>query len=223
MHTYSLLFERNNSCMKTSRFSPERDRSTITSSWRRSSGRVQPHRLFAPFSVLLEAILANQSIRSGEGDRLQATERCDWSSYGGRLGDPRSRLLKSGDGERGFAFTRKNLCHSFNGAAHQHPAFPRDRNARFDSLRRRINFILRLSSCTRALRRFSRRVLSRSSAFRESLNVVDRRVDAFVIFFLCPFDRSRKMFIPNEYWEFILNSGTLIKNFPLKGLILFRY
>lgn len=156
MHT-SLLFERNNSCMKTSRFSPERDRSTITSSWRRSSGRrrVQPHRLFAPFSALLEAILANQSIRSGEGDRLQATERCDWSSYGGRLGDPRSRLLKSGDGERGFAFTRKNLCHSFNGAAHQHPAFPRDRNARFDSLRRRINFILRLSSCTRALRRFS--------------------------------------------------------------------
>jgi len=43
----------------------------------------------------------------------------------GRLGDPRSRLLKSGDGERGFAFTRKNLCHSFNGAAHRHPAFPR--------------------------------------------------------------------------------------------------
>lgn len=114
------------------------------------------------FSALLEAILASRSIRS-EGDRLQATERCDWSSYGGQLGDPRSRLLKSGDGERGFAFTRKNLCHSFNGAAHRYPAFPRDCNARFDSLRGRINFILRLSSCTRALRRFSPEECSREA------------------------------------------------------------
>lgn len=81
----------------------------------------------------------------------------------GRLRDPRSRLLKSGDGERGFAFTRKNLCHSFNGAAHWHPAFPRDCNVRFDSLRRRINFILRLSSCTRALRRFSPEECSREA------------------------------------------------------------
>lgn len=98
---------------------------TTTSSWRRSSGRcrVQPHRLLAPFPHSSRAILAIRSIRWGEGDRLQAMRLIELR---GQLGDPRSRLLKSGDGERGFAFTRKNLCHSFNGAAHRHPAFLRD-------------------------------------------------------------------------------------------------
>ena len=114
------------------------------------------------FSALLEAI---RSIRSGEGCKRPVAS--NWAmgliELRGRLRDPRSRLLKSGDGERGFAFTRKNLCHSFNGAAHWHPAFPRDCNVRFDSLRRRINFILRLSSCTRALRRFSPEECSREA------------------------------------------------------------
>lgn len=161
-----------------------------TSSWRRSSGRrrVQPHHLLAPSPH-------SSRERSDRFDRARATG-CKQPSdaidrvTGATLWDPRSRLLKSGDGERGFAFTRKNLCHSFNGAAHRYPAFPRDCNARFDSLRGRINFILRLSSCTRALRRFSP---EECSAFRESLNVVDRRVAAFLIFFLCPSDRSRKI------------------------------
>lgn len=111
-------------------------------------------RLLAPFPHSSRAILVIRSIR--DGARATGCKRAmRLIELRGRLGDPRSRLLKSGDGERGFAFTRKNLCHSFNGAAHRHPAFLRDCSARFDSLRGRINFILRLSSCTRTLRRFS--------------------------------------------------------------------
>lgn len=141
--------------------------------------RVQPRRFLAPFPN--SSRQSSRSIRSGESGRLQASkqasdaiDRVTRRRKGGKRGakgvdsgDPRSRLLRPEDGEREFAFTRKNLCHSFNGAALRHPALLRDCNARFDSLRGRINFILRLSSCTRALRRFSLEERSgRSLTFR---------------------------------------------------------
>lgn len=89
---------------------------------------------------------SSRSIRSGESGRLQASKRRDWSSYekkGGGEGeaervdsrrDPRSRLLRPEDGEREFAFTRKNLCHSFSRASTSGFATPRlQRAIRFAS------------------------------------------------------------------------------------------
>jgi len=163
--------------------------------------RVQPHRFLAPFpnssrrfSRSIRAIGRDRPLVSKQATRL--IELRGGYRDGGRegidSGDPRSRLLKPEDGKREFALTQKNLCHSFNGAALRHPALLRDCNVRFDSLRGRINFILRLSSCTSALRRFFLEERSRRGAWLSGklFNVLmERRVAILFIFSLHSSDR----------------------------------
>lgn len=174
--------------------------------------RVQPHRFLAPFpnssrrfSRSIRAIGRDRPVVSKQATRL--IELRGGYRDGGRegidSGDPRSRLLRPEDGKREFALTQKNLCHSFNGAALRHPALLRDCNVRFDSLRGRINFILRLSSCTRRFKTLlsGRALQKRSLTFRKTLQRVDGEESSHSLYLLFAFLWSfrRKRFISFRY------------------------
>lgn len=169
--------------------------------------RVQPHRFLAPFrnssrrfSRSICAIGRGRPVVSKQASRLIELRGGLRGERGSDSGDPRSRLLRP---EREFALTQKNLCHSFNGAALRHPALLRDCNARFDLLCGRINFILRLSSCTSALRRFFLEECSGRGAWLSGklFNGVDRGESSHSLCLLLAFLWSfrRKRFISFGY------------------------